>query len=69
LGVDGTVWTTQVAHRDDFGTLRGKLPQCGKSRVDAPIIGNRGAIERHVEVETNSGDLTVQVAEALECAQ
>ena len=44
--------TAQVAAQHDLGTALDKRLDGGKRRLDSRIVGYRGAIERHVEVNT-----------------
>jgi hypothetical protein len=63
LGVDLALGASQVSQHGDAGASLVKLGQGGQSGLDAAVVGDLVAVERHVEIATDDDTLAAQVTQ------
>ncbi len=68
MGVTGARGSTEVATEDHGRPPTGKPLQGGQKGPNPAVIGNRGAIEGNVGVDSEENHLTVEVRGISQCA-
>ena len=59
--------TAEVGHQDDLGAFFAKRRDSRQRGLDTAIIGNRGAVQRDVEIGAHQNALALEISEILEC--
>src|SRR5262249_1352899 len=58
---------TQMSHQDDLCASVTQRLDGWQRGLDAAIIGDGGAVERHIEISTDKNALALEIAKILEC--
>ena len=59
--------TAEVGHQDDLGAFFAKRRDSRQRGLDTAIIGNRGDVQRDVEIGAHQNALALEISEILEC--
>ena len=59
--------TAEVGHQNDLSALLAQSLDGRQGGLDATIIGDRGAVQRNVEIGANQNALALEISKVLEC--